>query len=929
MGEKKIALTLGLSPADPGEAARIPLRKRVQDVYNPETKSVPSSCVYVGRGYHSHRLPTTKWASKRVPGHDVSQEEWVCSYLDQISTTLYEDLPELVGRTLICDCPWQDLCEADLLAGLVFEATTPPDSGASDAQATYSPTVPRKPKGRHLIAAMLTGRVVQLQAIPIPTVWFSQEAVVLAFRKLFPDTWFSGFKFPFVEDILNASPFLDYYQWKVEVGGCWEGPQLPTLAPSTVRLAQRYAEGQQAGALSHRAALPPLLQFGLSPDDHFVQARERAQLPLPTEQFPVLNDDLLFAAWATATWRGHLRNYRQCAIGALRELKSRWAGVSQELVKHQVAAIRQVTATRDIGLLSLLILICSWGDTSYPHGLIKGLPAVGFAPPYGIFPIQPAECLTQADVLEGWEFHNKAILTSLRPGKDDSFLLSQSIQDAEQGFCSFPMRRADFLKAIRNQPHRLIPRCVITQSSGKQRIIDNADTGGQSSLSSDANKLVLCSPLRVAHHVAAAMAWLAPEDLALATATDSWETGGEDWPNAYRHSPMSAAEAAGCVVTFWHEEWSEPAYQLYTGLLFGLPLAVTSFNRYSRLVEALGRRFTFVLVSMYFDDATLTDWASSKGSGQFAFEELKGTPFVDEKKQPMAPTGTFLGLDHDLSRCMSDGVVHFWARERLQSKMLDIINTARATGCLTPGTAAKLYGVANFFEQGVWGRVGAGGLAAIKERQYSRGTSLTPELLICFEFLEAVISIHPRRQLEIVPTSCQRFCVASDAALEAPRQGTGGFLIVWFDPPERREAFVSVIPDQLYDVWGPGDRKIAQLEMLMILFGLIARPHLFRNRRGIWFIDNVAALMCLIRGRSENPDLEHIANMVHAALFALHCWCFWEWIPSKSNWSDSISRLGAADPWYRSHSFSFSEAFFPTLLWYLPLKAYISVFEYL
>ena len=59
-----------------------------------------------------------------------------------------------------------------------------------------------------------------------------------------------------------------------------------------------------------------------------------------------------------------------------------------------------------------------------------------------------------------------------------------------------------------------------------------------------------------------------------------------------------------------------PAFMIYTGLLFGLPLAVTSFNRYSRLVEALSRRFAFCLTSLYFDDAHVTDRKSFKGSGQ-------------------------------------------------------------------------------------------------------------------------------------------------------------------------------------------------------------------------------------------------------------------------------------------------------------------------
>ena len=78
---------------------------------------------------------------------------------------------------------------------------------------------------------------------------------------------------------------------------------------------------------------------------------------------------------------------------------------------------------------------------------------------------------------------------------------------------------------------------------------------------------------------------------------------------------------------------------IYTGLLFGLPLAVTSFNRYSRFVEALSRRFAFCLTSLYFDDAHVTDRKSCKGSGQQAMQTLNtllGTPFSEEKCQKIA-----------------------------------------------------------------------------------------------------------------------------------------------------------------------------------------------------------------------------------------------------------------------------------------------------
>ena len=143
---------------------------------------------------------------------------------------------------------------------------------------------------------------------------------------------------------------------------------------------------------------------------------------------------------------------------------------------------------------------------------------------------------------------------------------------------------------------------------------------------------------------------------------------------------MAMQESLGCVVVWYHIEWQEPAYQVYSGLLFSLPLAVTSFNRFSRLVEALSRRLCRVLVSLYFDDATITDLRSYKGSGQLAVNQLCaviGSPFAEDKKQPMQPSGTFLG--HDLASVNSNGYVKFWARSRLHDKVKDILATARAS----------------------------------------------------------------------------------------------------------------------------------------------------------------------------------------------------------------------------------------------------------
>ena len=91
--------------------------------------------------------------------------------------------------------------------------------------------------------------------------------------------------------------------------------------------------------------------------------------------------------------------------------------------------------------------------------------------------------ITFEDVLGSREAHNSQILARLRPGPDDEVALAQSPADADKGFCTHPLTRSELLHEIQGRPHnRLIPRCVITQSSGKKRIIDDAAIGAISLL---------------------------------------------------------------------------------------------------------------------------------------------------------------------------------------------------------------------------------------------------------------------------------------------------------------------------------------------------------------------------------------------------------------------------------------------------------------
>ena len=96
---------------------------------------------------------------------------------------------------------------------------------------------------------------------------------------------------------------LFYSAWLAERGEAWDGPLVPHLEAGAVRQLAQIGGGCQVGAMTHRAALPPLLPFNFDPGAHFGRALQRAQQPLPYEDLPVFDLDLEYVADAYAAPR--------------------------------------------------------------------------------------------------------------------------------------------------------------------------------------------------------------------------------------------------------------------------------------------------------------------------------------------------------------------------------------------------------------------------------------------------------------------------------------------------------------------------------------------------------------------------------------------------------------------------------------------------
>ena len=171
---------------------------------------------------------------------------------------------------------------------------------------------------------------------------------------------------------------------------------------------------------------------------------------------------------------------------------------------------------------------------------------------------------------------------------------------------------------------------------------------------------------------------------------------------------MLPSHSVACLVTYWDHQSSAIRIRRYNSMLFGLPLAVTAFNRLPFLLQAIVRRICRQLCTFYSDDATQQDWASTATESQANLElvaELLGYPFAVDKRQLPQSTGDFLGLVHDMQHALDQDTIKLWIRDRLDTKIHELITTAIVTQQFHPGAASKLFDCVTFLDQAVFSRV--------------------------------------------------------------------------------------------------------------------------------------------------------------------------------------------------------------------------------
>ena len=71
----------------------------------------------------------------------------------------------------------------------------------------------------------------------------------------------------------------------------------------------------------------------------------------------------------------------------------------------------------------------------------------------------------------------------------------------------------------------------------------------------------------------------------------------------------------------------------------------------------------------------------------------------------------------------------------------------------------------------------------------------------------------------------------------------------------------------------------------------------------------------MVKGSSKHPAVRRTVAVVHFLMFRFNISIWWEFVDSKANWSDGVSRWGAEDKCAREHGFTLTQLQTPRRWW--------------
>ena len=86
-------------------------------------------------------------------------------------------------------------------------------------------------------------------------------------------------------------------------------------------------------------------------------------------------------------------------------------------------------------------------------------------------------------------------------------------------------------------------------------------------------------------------------------------------------------------------------------------------------------------------------------------------------------------------------------------------------------------------------------------------------------------------------------------------------------------------------------------------------------------VDNTTALYAAVKGGATDPAVDRAVAFTHFLAFRAGVDIWWEYVDSKSNWADGVSRDLGACPWAAQRGFRTQAYPIPVQIWEGDLQA--------
>jgi len=671
-----------------------------------------------------------------------------------------------------------------------------------------------------------------------------------------------------------------------------------------------------------------MVPTGIGKDNHILFA---SALRSPYENLGHADDDIRAAARCIGIFGPFIRRWRSLQMRSWKIVCDKLLPLDDLLRATMVTDVKRVAEAKRPAVMAMTTIILRWPDLAQPALYVTGFPMVGELEECNVFKKITAKNDAAKEEAAAEFLGPSAVqwvdeIEQSQPRWAHVEEIHRQTQaEQEKGWCGAWMTRQQMDKYYGAGMWRPQKRFLIEQASGKLRVIDDALRSGHNkatkcfetiyTLANDfsvmAAQVLLQEILRAAypgidltqdvgHLISLIPAWVDLQHLV------------QDMSDAYRQVPADPEQGALLHVAVWvpGQGWR---YSQMFGNPFGMTSSVLNFNRLPTLLVSAARRIFSVIAGAYFDDNNAVDVGCANRSGEAALVTVFtdcGAFLNEAKAMPPASRRNFLGLDIDLGPAVSEGQCHVDLKEHMKTDIVAYVDTILKEGKCTSGKASKLRGLLGWSATGTYGKCGRVGQTALLKRQYEEDiTYLTPALTQALQFAKELLTVVPRKSIQMLGLRPSPVIVYSDAWFqpysEGPTEDGLRCRLGWVAFDKRTPqpyGGTMPIPDSILAEWIQRDQQVFVAEALAVLAASLVHVDRFKNQDIIWFVDNVGAMATLIKGSSGQADCANVCSAAHL-LWAQHGTRVWfEWVASDDNPSDGLSRYGLLDEWTRART---------------------------